>query len=226
MLSNEVNVNMTNGENSSIIDKSDKELILTANEVANVLGESYKTVAKVLMSLATESKIAVTEKLVNNRPLKGYILNVSDLQVIKERFSKGKHSENKGNAPKLQMVANALNTDNRGIIENSAAEVPNVKFYEVMKENAELTKELDKLKTDMQTKINENVRLDADLTVAKSELKYITDKSSSMEAAYSEQKLEVERLNKVIRNRNFALICLGAVLLIILTVASTIALMK
>jgi predicted nuclease with TOPRIM domain len=124
------------------------------------------------------------------------------------------------------MVANALNTDNRGIIENSAAEVPNVKFYEVMKENAELTKELDKLKTDMQTKINENVRLDADLTVAKSELKYITDKSSSMEAAYSEQKLEVERLNKVIRNRNFALICLGAVLLIILTVASTIALMK
>ena len=143
---------MTNGENSSIIDKSDKELILTANEVANVLGESYKTVAKVLMSLATESKIAVTEKLVNNRPLKGYILNVSDLQVIKERFSKGKHSENKGNTPKLQMVANALNTDNRGIIENSAAEVPNVKFYEVMKENAELTKELDKLKTDMQTK--------------------------------------------------------------------------
>ena len=217
---------MTNGENSSIIDKSDKELILTANEVANVLGESYKTVAKVLMSLATESKIAVTEKLVNNRPLKGYILNVSDLQVIKERFSKGKHSENKGNTPKLQMVANALNTDNRGIIENSAAEVPNVKFYEVMKENAELTKELDKLKTDMQTKINENVRLDADLTVAKSELKYITDKSSSMEAAYSEQKLEVERLNRVVRNRNFALSCLGAVLLIILTVASTIALIK
>ena len=49
---------------------------------------------------------------------------------------------------------------------------------------------------------------------------------SRKEAAFSEKKLEVERLNKVIHNKNIALIVLGAVLLIIVTIAGTIMLIR
>ena len=213
---------MENAEKTSDTSVADDKMIMTANEVANVLGESQKTVAKRLNTLASQGEITVTEKAVNNRVLKGYMLSVSDLQVIKNKFIKNKHLETKENARNIQMLENPLKATKSNNSENDITESPNVKFYEVVRENAELTKELDKLKADMQNKINENVRLDADLSMARSELKYITDKSSSMESAYAEQKLEVERLNKVVRNRNTALILLGAILLIITTVACTI----
>lgn len=223
---NEENAGMENAEKTVTEKNIDKDMILTTNEVANVIGESYKTVAKVLNALATEGKIGVTEKLVNNRALKGFILDIADLQTIKDRFLKNKHLESRENAQNIQMVSNRIGASKNANLENDTSDTPNVKFYEVVKENAELTKELDKLKSEMQTKINENVRLDADLSMARSELKYITDKSSSMEAAFSEKKLEVERLNKVIHNKNIALIVLGAVLLIIVTIAGTIMLIR
>lgn len=222
---------MGNGENSTEVSATDDKMVMTTNEVANVLGESYKTVAKELNRLATNEEITVTEKSVNNRVLKGYLLSVSDLQAVKERFIQRnkrmeKHLEIRENARNIQMLENPLKATKNAESENDITESPNVKFYEVVQKNAELTKELDKLKVDMQNKINENVRLDADLSMARSELKYITDKSSSMESAYAEQKLEVERLNKVVRNRNTALILLGAVLLIILTVACTLTFLR
>ena len=65
--------------------------VFTANEVANTVGENYKSVAKILNTLATQGKIDVTEKLVNNRPLKGYCLTIQDLQEVKSRFLKEKH---------------------------------------------------------------------------------------------------------------------------------------
>lgn len=205
---------MENAVNVNNNDNKGTNLTLTANEVANVLGESYKTVVKRLNTLATEGKIEVTEKSVNNRVLKGYILSISDLQDIKDNFLKNKHLENKENAINIQMLANANNNSNTAILENDNTTNPNVKIYEVMRENAELTKEIDKLKIDIQSKINENVRLDADLSVAKSELKLIEAKSNSMESAYSEKKLEVERLEKVVKSRNIALIILSALMLI------------
>jgi hypothetical protein len=198
-----------------------EKIIFTANEVANVVGESYKTVAKILKSLATENKIEVSEKFVNNRSLTGYILSTSDLQNIKEKFLSKKHLDNSNYKQEKLMLANALNTSiNTGNTENNQ-DNPNVKFYEVMKENQELTKEVEKLKSDMQVKINENVRLDADLSMAKSELKFITDKSQSMESAYSEQKQRAEGLEKVIKSKNTVIIVLSAILLIILTVGLT-----
>ena len=86
---------MENAEKTVTEKNIDKDMILTTNEVANVIGESYKTVAKVLNALATEGKIGVTEKLVNNRALKGFILDIADLQTIKDRFLKNKHLLNR-----------------------------------------------------------------------------------------------------------------------------------
>lgn len=76
---------------------------------------------------------------------------------------------------------------------------------------------------EIQALTNEKVILDADLTVARSELKFIEDKSRAVESAYSEKKLEVERLNKVIKQKDIALIILGAVILMGLTIVAVLA---
>jgi len=217
---------MENVSNSAPESKTSENMVWTVNEVANALGENYKTVAKILNTLASQEKISVTEKAVNNRVLKGYILSISDIQNIKENFQRGKHSVSKLVDTNIQMLTNALTTKENAQTEEKNTNDISVKFYEVSNRNIELTKEVEKLRTEIQTKTNTNVRLEADLTVAKSELKFITDKSASMESAYAEKKIEVEKLEKVIKNKDVAIILLSAVLLVIITVLTTFYLIR
>lgn len=192
--------------------------VFTANEVANTLGENYKSVAKILKMFATQGKIDVSEKLVNNRPLKGYCLSISDLQEVKSRFLKDKHLPGAKNKANVKMVINALSDDNLTQQDEEFSENTNVKFYEVLKENAELIRQVSELKQNVQEKISENVRLDADLSMARSELKFITDKSSSMESAWAQEKQRAETLEKVVKSRNIQLLITGAVLLVVIVV--------
>jgi len=217
---------MENGEKSSMATDTSNCMTLTVNEVTNVLGENYKTVAKTLKTLATQGKIKVTQKTVNNRMLDGYILTISDLQSIKDTFQKGKNLQSDKNAPYIQMLANAITTSENTENEEKSKDDISVKFYEEKSRNLELTRELEKLKAELSTKTNENVRLDADLTVAKSELKYITDKSTTMESAWAEEKQKTAQLEKGIKSRNIAIIILGAILLIIFAVATTLYLVR
>lgn len=217
---------MTNAENTSLDNNTSNYMTLTANEVTNVLGENYKTVAKMLNSLAAQGKIKVTEKTVNNRVLKGFILSIADLQSIKDNFQKGKNLQSDKNAPYIQMLANAITTSENTENEEKSKDDISIKFYEEKSRNLELTRELEKLKAELSTKTNENVRLDADLTVAKSELKYITDKSTTMESAWAEEKQKTAQLEKGIKSRNIAIIILGAILLIIFAVATTLYLVR
>lgn len=217
---------MENAQNQSPEKETPAKMVMTTNEVVNVLGENYRTVSKTLDTMATMGDIEVTEKFVNNRALKGYILSTSDLQKIKAQFQKKRHFENEENATNIQMVANAINTMENAENKNTNMENANIKFFEVVTENAELKKEVEKLKNDIKDKTNENVRLDADLTVAKSELKFIEDKSHTLEGAYAEKKLEVEKLQNTIKRKNTALIVLGAVLLTLLTVIGTVFLIR
>ena len=217
---------MENAEKLSNNNTIGNYMTLTTNEVADVLGKNYKTVAKVLKAMATQGQIKVTQKRVNNRQLDGYILSIADLQTIKNSFQKNKHLENDNNKHALQMLTNAIYTSENTDKEEQSKEDINVKFYEEKSRNLELTRELEKLKADLSAKTNENVRLDADLTVAKSELKYITDKSASMESAWAEQKQKVESLEKVVKSRNLTIIVLGAILLVIVAVSITLYLVR
>lgn len=192
--------------------------VFTANEVANTVGENYKSVAKILNTLATQGKINVTEKLVNNRPLKGYCLSIQDLQEVKSRFLKEKHLSGAKNTTNIKMAVNALSVDNTNQSGEEFVENTNVKFYEVLKENAELTRQISELKQNVQEKISENVRLDADLSMARSELKFITDKSATMESAWAAEKQRAEALEKVVKSRNVQLLITGAVLLVVVVV--------
>lgn len=217
---------MENANKTSNSNKNKELMTLTANELANALGENYKSVQKMLNVLAVSNEIKVTEKTVNNRTLKGYKVSIDDIQRIKSRFSPKKHLQNQENPVKLQMLENGNYNANFSEKINENTNATNVKFYEVVQENAELTKEVEQLRKDIQEKINTNVKLDADLTVARSGIKYIEDKSKAMESAYSEKKLEVDKLNRILQHRNIALIVLGAVFLVFLTVVLTISFIK
>lgn len=199
-----------------------EKMTLTANEVANAVGENYKSVAKILKVLATNGEIEVTEKLVNNRALTGYRMSISDIQAIKGKFIENKHLSNRENEVVSLLLENAgisvNNTENNSSVENDT----NVKFYEVVNENAELKQELSAVKDSLQKVKNENVQLNADLTVERSKVKYIEDKSNTIEADNSRQRQEIQQLQEVVKHRNIALMVLGAVLLMILTAFLTV----
>ena len=217
---------MENDVKTSNNKENAEKMILTANEVANTVGENYKSVVKMLDTLATNGEIDVTEKHVNNRALKGYVVRLSDIQNIKSKFLSKKHSEKVVNEALRKMRANDMITDISEDISNNLENSTNVKFYEVMTENSDLKRELSEIKESMQKVKNENVQLNADLTVARSEVKFIEDKSKTVEADNSRQRLEIERLQKVVNNRNIALLLLGAVLLVIVAVGLTLTLVR
>lgn len=217
---------MENDVKTSNNKENAEKMILTANEVANTVGENYKSVVKMLDTLATNGEIGVTEKHVNNRALKGYVVRLSDIQNIKNKFLSKKHSEKVVNEALRKMRANDMITDISADISNNLENNTNVKFYEVMTENSDLKRELSEIKESLQKVKNENVQLNADLTVERSKVKFIEDKSNTIEADNSKQRLEIERLQKVVNNRNIALLLLGAVLLVIVAVALTLTLAR
>lgn len=213
---------MTNASKLDESKENKQNIIFTAHELANAIGENYKSVQKILNTLATSGDLTVTEKAVNNRVLKGYKLSIEDIKSIKDKFLAKKHLQTSELSPYITNAYNALNnsTSREFFEKNTNAE--NVKIYEeVINENSALKSEVEKLKKDIQEKINSNVKLDADLSIARSELKYIEDKSKTMESAFSQKKLEVEKLQRDVKNRNIALIVLGGVLLAFLSIVLT-----
>lgn len=221
---------------------------LTLNQITDLTGGHYQTIKKIVEKMVVKGDIVTGSVVRKNRTFPAYKLNhknIAEIQImLKEIKSSSKPVKVNENVIG-KYGANATSKTVSNIVSNSSENEPvkmnenesNVKIYEVTKHNNELenrikvleaeNKDLQLAKVNEVSAINnEKVKIESELYKAQADLKLIEDKSKTMEAAYSEQKLEVERLNRVVRNRNFALICLGAVLLIILTVASTIALIK
>ena len=217
---------MTNANKLSNNKENEHFLILTANEVANTIGENYRTVQKMLNILASTGEIEVTEKTVNNRTLKGYKVTNDDIQKVKSKFKPKGHLQSTENSTKIQMLQKAIDKVDEWKNSDENTNDINVKFYEVITKNSELEKENEILKKDLQDKINSNTRLDADLSIARSQIKFIEDKQKTFENSYMEQKLENEKLNKIIKNRNVTLIVLGSILLVLLTVVLTVVFLR
>lgn len=196
-------------------------IIYTTNEVANIIGVSYKTIQKDLAIRATKEEIRTGTKYVRNRALTGYYLSIRDLQSIKDKY-RNLDFQNAQNDENKKMLANALNTNTNTKNPNENPNELNVKIYEVMTENTELKKKIESSKAQINELTNVNARLDANLIKASAELKLIEDKSKTIENSYFELKQEKEKLSKVLMHRNIALIILGAVLLMIVTVLGTV----
>ena len=215
--------------------------LLTLNQISNITGGHYQTVKKIIDRYVKDKVLIESTVKRKNRDFPAYnITNTQlaeiqiELQNIKKNSAPLKTSANdnmrmsENITHKSDSMVNTLAREN-----DSMKMIDNVKFYEVVKQNNELEnkvrmleaqyKDLELSKANEVTTLKaEQTKTEAELYKTQADLKLITDKSSTMESAYAEQKLEVERLNKVVRNRNTALILLGAILLIIITVACTI----
>ena len=141
----------------------------------------------------------------------------------------GKYGANVVSKTASNIIANSNKNDIVKVNENET----NVKIYEVTKHNNELENRIKVLEAenkDLQlSKVNEvnainneKVKIESELYKAQADLKLIEDKSKTMESAYAEKKIEVDKLKKILGLKNAIIITLSAVLLIIATVGITI----
>ena len=219
--------------------------LLTLNQLTKILGGHPNTIKKYLDMYEQSGAVKVGEVTRKNRKFKAYHTTnklLAELQHILQEIRKSsspvKLSENLAlNLFEKDDDKGGLGMHNGTLSTEPMKSLDNVKFYEVIKQNNELENEVRMLKAqykdlevakvqEVSTLKAEQTKTEAELYKTQADLKLITDKSNTMESAYAEQKLEVERLNKVVRNRNTALILLGAILLIILTVAVTLTFIR
>lgn len=219
--------------------------LLTLNQLTKILGGHPNTIKKYLDMYEQSGAVKVGEVTRKNRKFKAYHTTnklLAELQHILQEIRKSSTPIKLSESLALNLFEKDDKKGSSDILNSTVSTEPmksldNVKFYEVVKQNNELEnkvrmlqaqyKDLEVAKAQEVTTLKaEQTKTEAELYKTQADLKLITDKSSTMESAYAEQKLEVERLNKVVRNRNTALILLGAILLIILTVAVTLTFIR
>ena len=219
--------------------------LLTLNQLTKILGGHPNTIKKYLDMYEQSGAVKVGEVTRKNRKFKAYHTTnklLAELQHILQEIRKSSTPIKLSESLALNLFEKDDKKGSLDILNSTVSTEPmksldNVKFYEVVKQNNELEnkvrmlqaqyKDLEVAKAQEVTTLKaEQTKTEAELYKTQADLKLITDKSSTMESAYDEQKLEVERLNKVVRNRNTALILLVAILLIILTVAVTLTFIR
>lgn len=222
--------------------------LLTLNQLVKILGGHPNTIKKLLEGYESTGTVKTGVVKRKNRDFKAYYTTnklLAELQYLLKEVRKSSSpvklseslnvklfetSTNKGDKAQSVATTTQLNTDDVQLLDN-------VKFYEVVKQNNDLENQVKQLQAErkdfevakakeISMLKEERMKFETELYKAQSDIKLIEDKSKTMESAYAEQKLEVDRLNKVVHNRNVALIILGAILLIVFTVVGTLALLR
>lgn len=222
--------------------------LLTLNQVAEITGGHYQTIKKIIERMADNNEVEIGSVYRQNREFKAYRLNnlkIAEIQTELKRVksslkplkthvnANNKNGENAVYKSKIVDIANVVENDSVKMLENASS----VKFYEVVKKNNELENKISMLEATIKDKdielanqksklTSENTQLQAELYKVQADVKLITDKSSTMEAAWAEEKLKVESLQKQLSNRNIALIILGAIILTLATIFITIMTLK
>lgn len=221
---------------------------LTLNQITDLTGGHYQTIKKIVEKMVANNDIEMGSVVRKNRTFPAYKLNhknIAEIQIIlKEIKSSSKPVKMNENVISKYGV-NAINKTVSNIVSNSSENEKlkmnenesNVKIYEVTKHNNELenrikvleaeNKDLQLAKVNEVSAINnEKVKIESELYKAQADLKLIEDKSKTMESAYAEKKIEVDKLNKIIGLKNAIIITLSAILLIITTVGVTVMILS
>ena len=215
--------------------------LLTLNQITEITGGHYQTIKKIIDRMVNNNEIETGTVVRKNRPFTAYKLNhknIAEIQIllknIKTSSKPVKMSESVLSADienaHSKRIANKLTLQSENESVKMSESEASVKLYEVTKENNALenrVKVLEAENKDLQLSkmkelnaVNtEKTKIESELYKAQADLKLIEDKSKTMESAYAEQKLEVDRLNKVVNNKNAVIITLSAILLVIITVA-------
>ena len=212
---------------------------MTLNQIVGITGGHYQTVKKIIDKYVEEGMLSETVVYRKNRPFKAYYISnrvLAEIQIklknIKKNSAPLKMNVNDTMKLNEKASSNFNTTSINTVSENDTMKmIDNVKFYEVVKQNNDLEnkvhmleaqyKDLEVAKANEVTALKaEQTKTEAELYKTQADLKLITDKSNTMESAYAEQKLEVKKLQQVIKNKDIALIVLGAILLVLVTIVT------
>lgn len=217
--------------------------LLTLNQVAEITGGHYQTIKKIVERMADNNEVEIGSVYRQNREFKAYRLNNLKIAEIQTELKRVKSSlkplkmhvnadsvngENVVNKRNIFNIDSIAENDNIKMLENAS----NVKFYEVVKKNNELENKISMLEATIKDKdielanqkmqlTSENTQLQAELYKVQADVKLITDKSTTMESAWAEEKLKVKDLQKKVNDRNIALLVLSAVILVVVAVGIT-----
>ena len=217
---------------------------LTLNQITDLTGGHYQTIKKIVEKMVANNDIEMGSVVRKNRTFPAYKLNhknIAEIQIILKEIKSSskpvkmnenvisKYGVNATSKTVSSIVSNSSENETVKMNENES----NVKIYEVTKHNNELenrikvleaeNKDLQLAKVNEVSAINnEKVKIESELYKAQADLKLIEDKSKTMESAYAEKKIEVDKLKKILGLKNAIIITLSAVLLIIATVGITI----
>ena len=211
--------------------------LLTLNQICNIVGGHYQTTKKIVDSYVENGRVKTGKVKRRNRPFDAYYVSDTVLAEIQIALQEIRRTSSPVEIVKTLTrnydenvdISTKSNNFNQ-IQENEEVKMSgNVKFYEVIKQNNELENKIKILEAEIKDKeiahaherekINgEKIQLQADNYKLQADIKLIEDKSRTMESAYSEQKLKVEALEKILKSKDRQLLITGAVLLVVIVV--------
>lgn len=177
----------------------------TAYQISKDLNADYRVVSKKLQEFLDNEVVEVIGQSANSHKANIYKISpfvyeklTSLLQANKSKFASGASADimrDLGAMKHLQMKVDEQ--------------------VETIKSLNELISSQDKQIQDLK---NINVQIDADLKIAKSEQKLLTDKSATFEAENARLNQELGKVSKQVQTRNIWLFALSAILLVLVVV--------
>lgn len=202
----------------------------TVNVIAQMTGGNYRTVRRILLEMLANNQLTEGTVTKNNRVVPAYYTNNSTIKAVQAELQEIRHRNKQVVAPAItNMNANESKVNNNNDVAPVTNTNDNVTVYEVMnlqKRNNELENQIVKLQLSIKDLEIQNTRLDSEVRVKDKDILLITDKSKEFEKNYFEKVQEVQRLQGQLKHKNNLLLVLNAVMLIVVTVVSTITILK
>lgn len=174
--------------------------------------EDYRALKKIISDLEQSKIIDVVGNSTNSHRAKIYGFSNDVIEKIKSELQ----------AKQVKSVSGASASIERDLKQIKDLQLKVIESENTIKSLNNLISNKDK---EIQTLINANVRLDADTKIKDSEIKLITEKSKEFEKIYFEKEQEVKQLNNKIKQKNYIILSVSAILLVFIAVAITSALL-
>ena len=185
---------------------------LTVYQLSLEIKEDYRALKKIISDLEQSKIIDVVGNSTNSHRAKIYGFSNDVIEKIKSELQ----------AKQVKSVSGASASIERDLKQIKDLQLKVIESENTIKSLNNLISNKDK---EIQTLINANVRLDADTKIKDSEIKLITEKSKEFEKIYFEKEQEVKQLNNKIKQKNYIILSVSAILLVFIAVAITSALL-
>ena len=197
------------------------------NELANMTGGNYRTVRNILYDMVKDGQVKSEVMQRNGRDIECFFCNGNTIRLIQQRLKIIKGDKKPVVSTKKYNLYTIDDKPNNGnVFAQDNDNDLNVTIYEVTKKNNELENKIVKLELSIKDLEMRNTVLDSDNKIKDNTILLITDKQKEYETRYHEKNQEVKNLQKALKTREYILIGLVFVLVIVFTILSTIYFIK